>query len=508
MTSSLPSSVTSHPRDSYSRTSSSCGTLCGGPAHPAFGSYDTDTTSIRPPGANRAARELAYRSRSDGSTATRAPRSHTASIAGPPPDANRSASSRNDMLPCAPTLASRADDESAASSLATAEDDRVMIEPPSSSPRGITPNHPGLTSSSSGLGSGSGRIEKRSPSTMAMLPLVWTLLTPALHRSVTIASAGVVVRGKPARSKKSLAATPLRSTPYTLCPHAASHSMSTALPHSGTNTRLESSGGDVTPSPRSEFLCFMSARCVAGRWKPMRPSRQRSCQSFTAAACASASTGLTAPPRVPSSTIWEAPRDWGGGAMSAASGATAVFVTAGPVATDPGRDAKTRANPRVSKVPLASEMPAATPAAAPTATEAMTAELGQRVAPRESRCFRPSRFRGARGPIARGGSRTPLLSVASGANRRRRALPSACQSLTIVAAGPAGYRREPSARRPPRAAQSVPPPPVFSTSPDASGAWEPNEPPRVSRSSVAVAVGGRALDAPAAAVGKVGLVVL
>lgn len=88
------------------------------------------------------------------------------------------------------------------------------------------------------------------------------------------------------------------------------------------------------------------------------------------------------------------------------------------------------------------------------------------------RCFRPSR--GARGPIAHGGSRPPLLSVASGANRRRRALPSACPSLTIDAAGPAGYRREPSARRPPRAAQSVPPPPVFSTSPDASGEWEPN----------------------------------
>ena len=121
------------------------------------------------------------------------------------------------------------------------------------------------------------------------------------------------------------------------------------------------------------------------------------------------------------------------------------------------------------------------------------------------RCFRPSR--GARGPIAHGGSRPPLLSVASGANRRRRALPSACPSLTIDAAGPAGYHREPSARLPPRAAQSVPPPPVFSTSPDASGDGEPNLL-GSSRSSVAVAVGGRALDAPAAAVGKVGLVVL
>lgn len=88
------------------------------------------------------------------------------------------------------------------------------------------------------------------------------------------------------------------------------------------------------------------------------------------------------------------------------------------------------------------------------------------------RCFRLSR--GARGPIAHGGSRPPLLSVASGANRRRRALPSACPSLTIDAAGPAGYHREPSARLPPRAAQSVPPPPVFSTSPDASGDGEPN----------------------------------
>ena len=55
--------------------------------------------------------------------------------------------------------------------------------------------------------------------------------------------------------------------------------------------------------------------------------------------------------------------------------------------------------------------------------------------------------------------------------------------------------------------QSVPPPPVFSTSPDASGDGEPNLL-GSSRSSVAVAVGGRALDAPAAAVGKVGLVVL
>ena len=118
----------------------------------------------------------------------------------------------------------------------------------------------------------------------------------------------------------------------------------------------------------------------------MRPSRQRSCQSFTAAACTSASTALSSRSRgAPSSTIREAPRDdSGGGVVPAASGATAVFVTAGPVATDPDKDAKTRANPRVSKVPLASEMPAATPAAAPTATEATTAELGQRVAPRES----------------------------------------------------------------------------------------------------------------------------
>ena len=88
------------------------------------------------------------------------------------------------------------------------------------------------------------------------------------------------------------------------------------------------------------------------------------------------------------------------------------------------------------------------------------------------RCFRPSR--GARVSIAHGGSRPPLLSVAIGANRRRRALPSACPSIVSDAAGSAGYRREPSARRPPRAAQSVPPPPVFSTSPDASGEWEPN----------------------------------
>ena len=53
ITSSLPSNVTSHPRYSYSRTSSSCGTLCGGPTHPACGSYDTPTTSMRPPGARR-----------------------------------------------------------------------------------------------------------------------------------------------------------------------------------------------------------------------------------------------------------------------------------------------------------------------------------------------------------------------------------------------------------------------------------------------------------------------
>ena len=73
----------------------------------------------------------------------------------------------------------------------------------------------------------------------------------------------------------------------------------------------------------------------------MRPSRQRSCQSFTAAACASASTALSSRSRgVPSSTVREAPRDdSGGGVVPAASGATAVFVTAGPVATDPDKDA-------------------------------------------------------------------------------------------------------------------------------------------------------------------------
>ena len=242
----------------------------------------------------------------------------------------------------------------------------------------------------------------------------------------------------------------------------------------------------------------------------MRPSRQRSCQSFTAAACASASTGSGGVPLLDDSGGAEGRLGRRSG-VPAASGATAVFVTAGPVATDPDRDAKTRANPRVSKVPLASEMPAATPAAAPTATEAMTAELGQRVAPRESLADGLSVVvsgpRGARVVRSPAAGRARLSSVASGANRRRRALPSACPSLTIDAAGPAGYRREPSARRPPRAARSVPPPPVFSTSPDASGDGEPNLL-GSSRSSVAVAVGGATRDAPAAAVGKVGLVVL
>ena len=310
---------------------------------------------------------------------------------------------------------------------------------------------------------------------------------------MTIASAVVVVRGKPARSKKSLAATPLRSTPYTLCPHAASHSMSTALPHSGTDTRLESSGGDVTPRPGASFYASWA----------LGASREVETDAAVAPALVPVVHRRRVRIRVDGS-LFSIPRralldDSGGaegrfGRMSGSRGVgrdSCVFVAAGPVATDPDKDAKTRANPRVSKVPLASEMPAAAPAAAPTATEATTAELGQRVAPWESlangsvRCFRPSR--GTRVSIAHGGSRPPLLSVASGANRRRRALPSACPSLTIDAAGSAGYRREPSARRPPRAAQSVPPPPVFSTSPDASGdgGAEP-----LLGSSVAVAVGG------------------
>ena len=317
----------------------------------------------------------AYRSRNSGSTATSAPRSQTASMAGPPPDANLTASSRNDMLPCAPTLASSSSTDAGLLPAYGPEADADFFSP--SDPTVPPPNQPLF--SSSGRGSGFGRIENRSPSTIATFPLVCTLRTPALHVSVTppgARSAVVEVRGKPLSSKNCFAATPLRSTPYTLCPHAASHSMSTALPHSGTNTRLESSGGDVTPSPRSEFLCFMRSRWVRGRWKPMRPSCQRSCQSLTAAACVSASTE---------------PKGAGSRGRTAVSvdGIAALddprALAAGPT-DEPDRDAKTCVNPRISSPPcpwVVNEMPAATLAAAPTATEAMTAVLGHRlVAPR------------------------------------------------------------------------------------------------------------------------------
>ena len=62
---------------------------------------------------------------------------------------------------------------------------------------------------------------------------------------------------------------------------------------------------------------------------------------------------------------------------------------------------------------------------------------------------------------------------------------SACPSLTIDAAGTAGYRREPSARRPPRAARNVPPQPCFPPPPTRAGRGA-----ELLGSSVAVAVGG------------------
>ena len=176
MTSSLPSSVTSHPRDSYRRTSSSCGTLCGGPAHPAFGSYDTDTTSIRPPGANRVTRALAYHREAtapDGNEGAAVPhRVHRGSAAGREPQsflAERYAALRPD-----PGVQGRRRRVGVLVDMLFDDDLATRDSASSDAP---TPNHPRRESSSSGLGSGSGRIEKRSPSTMAMLPLVWTLLT-------------------------------------------------------------------------------------------------------------------------------------------------------------------------------------------------------------------------------------------------------------------------------------------------------------------------------------------
>ena len=197
--------------------------------------------------------------------------------------------------------------------------------------------------------------------------------------------------------------------------------------------------------------------------------------------------------------------------MSAASGATAVFVTAGPVATDPDRDAKTRANPRVSKVPLASEMPAATPAAAPTATEAMTAELGQRVAPRESLADEsPSLFPALAGRAWSDRPRRVAHASPLGRQWGEPPPPSAAQRMPVAHdrrgrtrwISPGTLRAAAASRRSERAPAAR----VFHLPGRERGRGA--EPPRVSRSSVAVAVGGRALDAPAAAVGKVGLVVL
>ena len=235
----------------------------------------------------------------------------------------------------------------------------------------------------------------------------------------------------------------------------------------------------------------------------MRPSRQRSCQSFHRRR-----VRIRVYKRRALLDDVGAPRDWGGGGVRGRRG-TAVFFTAGPVATDPDRTRRTRANPRVSKVPLARRCPRRRPRRRRTAT-AMTAELGQRVASGESLAddlvvvSGPRGARVVRSPTAgraRLSSRSPVGRTAAAERcpaHARRSRSTRPDPLDIAGT---------SARLPPRAARSVPPPPVFSTSPDASGDGEPNLL-GSSRSSVAVAVGGRALDAPAAAVGKVGLVVL
>mmetsp|Transcript_4571 Transcript_4571/g.11545 ORF Transcript_4571/g.11545 Transcript_4571/m.11545 type:complete len:403 (+) Transcript_4571:360-1568(+) len=270
MHSSLPSSFTAMPYGSYSPRSSSGGTLCGGPFTSAAGSYDTATTSMRAPGAMRSASSAAYRVRSPGSMATRAPRSHTASMAGPPPAANLSASSLKLMLNSAPTRAS-----------AAASSSFVM---PNRRPSG-------------GRGSGVPRRLNRSPSMMATLPEVCTRRTPAATHgdwsSAGLRSALVVERGMPLSAKNSLAARPDSSTPYTRWPHAASHVMSTALPHRGTNTRRECSGGEVTPSPSSAVLCRTSWWWAWGRWNPIWPTSHLSFHMPTAASCAAASASLS-----------------------------------------------------------------------------------------------------------------------------------------------------------------------------------------------------------------------
>ena len=261
---------------------------------------------MRPPGAMRSATTRAYLRRMSGATATSAPRSQTASMAGPPPAAKRRHSSAKLMECLAPTRASAAYDASAsdaygfsllffatpprvtrapsAASASVAADDRgwrwarargsSAPSAPEPSPKSAAVAYGGAppprTVERSDFNLDSGPTlsrEKMSPSTMATFPETCTRSMPPVWRAGT-PPAAEVARGRPFSSKKPRAASPLSSTPKTRCPHDASHSMSGEAPHRGTNTRLLGSGGEVTPAPSRSILCLRKSGCTRAWWNP------------------------------------------------------------------------------------------------------------------------------------------------------------------------------------------------------------------------------------------------
>ena len=252
MTSSLPSSVTSHPRDSYSRTSSSCGRCAAARRIPRSGrrtgTRQTDSPGpIAPPGARD-------RSRPSGSTATRRrdPTPRPSRV----PRLTRTAAPPRGTI-CCPAPRPRRPGPTTIGvrprwrCSTTTRDDRTTrvaagnhAEPP------VRP-HVVLVGPRVRVRTDREEIPLHDGDVAAGVDP----LTTGAPSFGTIASAGVVVRGKPASSKSprryaaevhAVHPVPARREPqhvHRLCRTAG-------------RTRLGEPGGDVTPSPRSEFYAL------------------------------------------------------------------------------------------------------------------------------------------------------------------------------------------------------------------------------------------------------------
>ena len=196
----------------------------------------------------------AYLGRRDGSMATSAPLSHTASIAGPPSAAKRIDSSPKPMLIRAPTRVLQVEVRV-----------RVRARPLDhlSYPHLGSSSLPRQAASPSGRGSGDARRLKRSPPMTAMFPAVWTRLTlPAQAACAPGARSAASGWGRPLVEEGAGGVGVHLDAIHSVAARREPE-QSTDFPHRGTKTRLDVSGGEVTPSPSRAVL--WRTRVVASR---------------------------------------------------------------------------------------------------------------------------------------------------------------------------------------------------------------------------------------------------